>query len=201
MNIQTLKYSLLSILFFSFTALAVDDAWTRSYSLEANGQYIEAAKTIEKFLKQVPGNEFAELRSGWLYYLASNHSRSIKHYQTALRLNGQSIEARLGITLPLMAQGRWQEAAIQSNEVIKISQWNYYAHVRLMTCEEALKQWPKLIKHAEKVHNRYPADPTILVYLARANKQIGNTSKTRQAYNEVLIRVPGHIEASRYLVK
>lgn len=182
------------------TAAAADDAWMRSYSLEAGGQYVEAAKTIEKFLKQIPDNEFAELRSGWLYYLAGNYSRSIKHYQTALKLNAQSLEARLGLALPLMAQGRWKEAVVENNHVLNISSWNYYAHVRLMACEEALKQWQDLLKHAEAVHKRYPTDATVLVYLARAYKQHENTAKARQAYQEVLVRVPGHIEASRFLI-
>lgn len=195
------KYSLISLLIFPLAVLAVDDAWMRSYSLEANGQYIEAAKTIEKFLKQIPDNEFAELRSGWLYYLAGNYTRSITHYQTALKLNNLSLEARLGLTLPLMAQGRWREAAIENNEVIKVSKWNYYAHIRLMACEEALKQWDELLKHTQEVHSRYPADATILVYSARAYKQAGNTAKAKQMYDEVLVRVPGHIEASRFMVE
>ena len=198
---QIVKFSLTGLLIIPLTALAVDDAWMRSYSLEANGQYNDAAKTIEKFLKQIPDNEFAELRSGWLYYLAGNYSRSITHYQTALKLNSQSIEARLGLTLPLMAQGRWREAAIESQEVIKVSKWNYYAHVRLMACEEALRQWDELVKHAQEVHSRYPGDATVLVYAARAYKQTGNTAKAKSMYNEVLIRVPGHIEASRFMVE
>jgi len=183
------------------TSFASDDSWTRSYSLETAGKYNDAAKTIEKILKQIPDNEFAELRSGWLYYLSGNYSRSISHYQTSLKLNQSSIEARLGLTLPLIAQGRWQEAATQSNKVISISKWNYYAHIRLMTCEEALKQWNDLIRHAQAVHNHYPADATVLVYLARAYKQTGNTAKAKQAYQEVLVRIPGHVEASHFLIE
>lgn len=200
MNTQNLKLGLAALLLFPITLFASDDAWIRSYSLEASGQYDEAAKTIEIFLKQIPDNEFAEIRSGWLYYLGGNYSRAIKHYQTALKLNQLSLEARLGLSLPLMAQGRWQEAAIQSNDVISLSKWNYYAHVRLMACEEALKQWRDLVSHAQTVHQRYPSDATVLVYLARAYKQTGNAEKAGQAYEQVLVRVPGHIEASRYLV-
>jgi len=200
MKKQITTLSFISLLLTSLCVFSADDSWTRSYALESSGQYIDAAKSIEKFLKQIPSNEFAEMRSGWLYYLAGNYSRSIKHYQTAIKINNQSIEARLGLTLPLMAQARWREAANESQSVIKQSKWNYYAHIRLMACEEALKQWDTLLKHANEAKIRYPGDATILVYLARAYKQTMNKSKMKDTYNQVLIRVPGHIEASRNLV-
>lgn len=191
---------ILCSLVLSSTASA-NDFWTRSYTLEANKQYSEAAKTIEQFLLKTPDSEFAELRSGWLYYLAGNYSRSIRHYKSALNINNKSIEARLGMALPLLAQSRWQEAAIQCREVIKLSQWNYYAHVRLMIAEEGQKQWDSLAKHAEEVNKYYPTDATVLVYLARAYKQQGSTAKAKKAYNEVLVRIPGHLEASEFMVQ
>lgn len=191
---------LLGLLILTFSASA-NDLWTRSYTLEANKQYAEAAATIEPYLQQSPDSEFAQLRSGWLYYLNANYSRSITHYQSALNLNNQSIEARLGLALPLLAQSRWQEAAQQCRDVIKMSNWNYFAHVRLMIAEEGQKQWDKLAKHAEEVNRHYPTDATVLVYLARAYKQLGETARAKKAYNEVLVRIPGHLEASEFMVK
>lgn len=194
-----LNLILFGILFFSSGFATADDNWARSYRLESNRQYVEAAKAIEIYLKQTPDNLFAELRSGWLYYLAGNYSRSIKHYQTALQLNSTSIEAPLGLTLPLLAQGRWREAAAQANKVIAVSKWNYYAHIRLMACEEGLKMWDDLLKHAREVQKRYPSDATVLVYLARAYKNTGESTKAKQIYEEVLTRVPGHIESSQFV--
>lgn len=194
------KLSLLGLLLLPFTATA-NDLWTRSYTLEVNEQYTEAAKTIEPYLSQGEDKEFAELRSGWLYYLAGNYSRSIDHYKSALNLNKQSIEARLGMALPLLAQSRWQEAAMQCNEVLRQSAWHYYAHIRLMVSEEGQKKWSTLVEHAEQVYKRYPADATVLVYLARGYKQLGETARAKAAYNQVLARVPGHLEASQYMVE
>lgn len=201
MKTQAFKYSLISVLLLLSLTASANDFWTRSYTLETNKQYTEAAKTIEQFLLKTPDSEFAELRSGWLYYLDGNYSRSIKHYKSALNMNNQSIEARLGLALPLLAQSRWQEAAVHCREVIKLSQWNYYAHVRLMITEEGQKQWDTLATHAKEVNKHYPTDATVLVYLARAYKQQGETSKAKKAYNEVLVRVPGHLEASGFMVK
>ena len=191
----------LMIIFVSVNAVSADDSWMRSYTLEAAGQYAAAAQSIEYFLKEIPTNEFAVLRSGWLYYLAGNYSRSIMHYQTAIKLNKKSIDAMLGMSLPLMAQARWREAALQTQEVIKISKWNYLAHTHLMACEDNLKQWDALKKHAETLSSYYPSDATILVYLARAYSHTNKNGKAKAVYQQVLQRYPGHLEASKFLAK
>lgn len=190
-----------SLLLMASNAASANDAWLRSYTLETAGKYESAAQSIEHFLKEIPANEFAELRSGWLYYLAGNYSRSIKHYQTAINLNKRSIDALLGMSLPLMAQARWREAALQATEVIKLSKWNYIAHTRLMACEDNLKEWDKLRGHAETLRSYYPSDATILVYLARAYSHTNQTVKAKETYQKVLLRYPSHLEASQFLAK
>jgi len=192
---------ILNMIFVSSNAASTDDAWMRSYTLEAAGKYTAAAESIEKFLKETPPNEFAELRSGWLYYLSGNYSRSITHYKTAIKINKKSIDAMLGMSLPLMAQARWREAALQINSVINISRFNYIAHTRLMSCEENLKQWDKLQKHAEEIIQYYPSDATILVYLARAYSHNSNNINAKKTYQQVLLRYPGHLEAINFLAR
>lgn len=193
--------SLMASFLISNACFANNDAWQRSYTLEAAGQYIAAAEAIEPILKQTPSNEFAELRSGWLHYLAANYSRSISHYQTALKINNLSIDAMLGISLPLMAQSRWREASRYLNDVIKQSKWNYYAHTRLMTCEENMKKWQELKKHTEEVLLRYPSDATVLVYMARAQAKTNEGEKAKETYKKVLQRYPTHLEATKFLAK
>jgi len=192
---------ILNMIFISSNAVSADDAWMRSYTLEAAGKYVTAAESIEIFLKETPPNEFAELRSGWLYYLSGNYSRSITHYKTAIKINKKSIDAMLGMSLPLMAQSRWREATLQINSVINISKFNYIAHTRLMSCEENLKQWDKLQKHAEEIIQYYPSDATTLVYLARAYSHNSNNIKAKETYQQVLLRYPGHLEAINFLAK
>lgn len=194
-----LKSTLTSVMLLVALNVSANDLWTQSYTLEANAKYDAAATTIESYLQDATHNEYAQMRSGWLYYLAGNYSRAIKHYENALRLNKQSIEARLGLALPLLAQSRWKEAANQCDAVIKIAPWNYFAHVRLLIAEEGQKQWKTMARHALEVYQRYPTDATVLVYLARAYKQLGETSKARQAYTQVLARIPGHLEASEFV--
>lgn len=175
------------------------DPWAESYRLEALTQYEAAARSIEGLIKNNPRNEFAILRHGWLNYLRGAHNDAIRDYQKALDLNPNSLEARLGLMLPLVAQQRWREVASHANKVLAVAPWNYYAHVRLMISEEGERKWDTLAKHAQKVSRRYPSDATVLVYLARANNWLKNDSEARRAYEKVLERVPGHIEATQYL--
>ena len=175
------------------------DPWVESYRLEALTQYDSAAKSLEVVIKDNPKHEFAILRHGWLNYLRGAHSEAIRDYQKALEINPQSLDARLGLVLPLIAQQRWRETASHANKVLEVAPWNYYAHVRLMISEEGERKWDTLAKHAKKVNQRYPSDATVLVYLARANAWLKNDKEARRVYVQVLERIPGHIEAMQYL--
>lgn len=180
--------------------LAGESLWSESYRLEASGNYGPAIKSMDKILEKNPKHEFALLRHGWLNYLQGNHNKAADDYKKAFSINKHSIDGKLGLMLPLMAQNKWKEAARYAKQVIQVASWNYYAHVRLMSCEEALEQWDALAKHAKQVISRFPSDATVMVYLARSHKHLNNKKQASQYYQEVLERVPGHVEATQYLL-
>jgi tetratricopeptide (TPR) repeat protein len=177
------------------------DVWAESYRLETLTRYDEAAQVLSSVAKKESKNEFVFLRLGWLNYLRGDHNDAIDYYKTALNINNKSLDARLGLTLPLLAQQRWKEAAKYAQEALEVAPWNYYAHIRLMVAEEGMRQWQTLAKHASEVYLRYPSDATVLVYQARANRWLNNTNQAKSAYQKVLERVPGHIEALQYLAE
>jgi len=176
------------------------DYWAESYRLESLTQYGAAIKSMDAILKKDSGNEFAVLRHGWLSYLQGDHSAAITDYKKAMKLNKQSLDAKLGIMLPLLAQQRWHEAASYANTVLKVAPWNYYAHLRLMITEEGSRQWDTLATHAKKVHQRYPSETDALVYMARAYRWLNDTKSARKAYKKVLERFPSHIEATQFII-
>lgn len=173
--------------------------WQQSYESEAAGDYAGAMRALEPMLESQPGNEFVILRTAWLKYLNGDYNASLRDYRRALELNEQSLDAMLGITLPLLAQRRWREAAAQAQQALTVAPFNYYAHVRLMVAEEGLQQWRTLADHAADMTMRYPSDATFFVYLARARAWQGNVAAARAAYDHVLERAPGHEEAAAYL--
>lgn len=180
---------------------AATNPWAESYRLEALTQFEGAAKSLEQIIRENPRHEFAVLRHGWLNYLRGAHNEAIRDYQKALDINPTSLDARLGLMLPLIAQQRWREVTSHAHKVLEVSPWNYYAHVRLMISEEGEKKWDTLAKHAEQVTKHYPSDATVLVYLARANAWMKKDKEARRAYEQVLERVPGHLEATQYLIR
>ena len=192
------------IFIFSITynaiSLAQDNPWSQSYKLETQKKYNDAAKLILPFADKSKKSEYALLRLGWLNYLAGNYNKSIKWYQEASDLNAKSIDARLGIMLPLMAQLRWREAQNYAEQVLTVAPWQYYAHVRLMACEAAQQEWDKLEKHATSVSQHYPTDADSLVFLARAEAKLGKIAEAKSNYQKVLQMYPDHLEALKYLV-
>lgn len=198
-NITALGIILLT--FSANTAFAEINPWTESYRLEGLYQYDAALKTLDIVANKDPNNELLALRRGWLHYLSGNHSKSIDYYKKAMSVNGQSLEARLGIILPLMAQQRWREAMLEANKVLEIAPWNYTAHIRLLITEEALKQWPTMEKHAQQLVARYPTDTSAWVYLARARHHTGNSKGATDAYQKVLQLLPDHFEAGQYVAR
>jgi len=199
MNKLILNGGLLVSLLLSQNILAAADPWAESYRLEALAQYEAAARSLETIISKDAKNEYAILRHGWLNYLRGNHNQAIKDYKKAIAMNSKSLDALLGIILPLEAQQRWSEASSYANKALNVAPWNYYAHIRLMIAEEGLRKWDTLVKHAQSVNSRYPSDATVLVYLARAYRWKDDKKAARKVYQQVLERVPGHIEATQFI--
>ena len=194
-----LYVTMLSVALLAFSAGSRADVWSQSYELEVAGKYADAAALFDPLLKEQPDNEFARLRRGWLHYLAGDYNDSQGDYKRALQSNPRSLDAQIGLALPLLAQQRWKEAAIIARQALQVAPWNYYAHLRLLVAEEGQQQWQTLRDHADRLHERYPSDSTILVYRARARYWLGNMKGARENYLQVLQRVPGHIEAEQFL--
>ena len=191
----------MAVLFLMVAASSVwadESSWQKSYRLEAAGKYAEASAALDSTNGRVDA-DFILMRRGWLSYLQGRYNEAVNFYGQAISRNPKSLEARNGITLPLLAQQRWREAASHARQVIGESAWDYIAHQRLMVAEEGERNWKTLAGHAAQVAERYPTDATALVYLARAHAWMGNTKAAKEAYGRVLSRVPGHIEATSYI--
>jgi tetratricopeptide (TPR) repeat protein len=174
---------------------AGETPWQRSYKFETEGRYDHALAEITPLQSQAGSSELAWLRSGWLHYLQGNHNDAIRAYNQAMRLNTDSVDARLGLTLPLMAQQRWNDAAYYARHVIASDPGNYAAQLRLLVCLEALGQWDELKTSAQTASQHFPAEYLPWLYRARAHKQLRETSDMRQAYAQLLMRKPDDAEA------
>lgn len=181
--------------------MAQEAAWQSSYQLEAAGKYSDALTAIDYVPANGPDAELKLLRRGWLYYLPGKFDESIREYRLAIERNSRSIDARLGLTLPLLAAKRWREAEQAARAALDLAPNHYTALVRLAVAQEGLQDWQGMAKTAASLVSGYTTDATAYVYLARANAWQGKRAEALAAYSAVLARVPGHLEAKAYLDK
>lgn len=180
----------------SLAALGQADPWAESYQLEIANKPLQAAQKIEPLVRD---NEFAQLRHAWLLYLGGRFDDSAAGYRHALQMNPESIDAQLGLTLPLMAQWKWKEAGDITRTVQRQAPGNYTAILRMIVINEALKDWAAMAKDASRLVALYPSDATAWVYLGRSAAASGDPARAAEAYRRVLEIFPGHKEATTYL--
>ncbi len=204
-NLMTMKKKLIIVvatgLLFTSSFLVKGnevDRWKQSRHLEYQGEYAKAAAVIEALLNGEENREYSLLRYAWLAYQQRNYNDAIRYYKQALKINPASIDARLGLSLPFIAQSHWKQAETYLRQIIAMSPWNYTAHIRLFVCEEGLRQWELLATHTEAFSRHYPSDATTLVYLARSKQKLGDRVAANVVYQQVLMRLPEHIEAINY---
>ncbi len=195
---------LLTSLLFGVTmisATAQEAAWQQSYTLEAAGKYTEAIAAIDGVAANGPEAELKLLRRGWLFYLPGRFDESIREYRLAIDKNTRSVDARLGVIMPLLAAKRWAEAEKASKAALDVAPNNYTALLRLVIAQEAQQSWQGMYTTAKTMTDVYPTDTTAQVYLARSLAWMSKTAEAKATYAAVLTRYPGHLEAKAYIEK
>lgn len=190
-------------LIFSLSAsvFAQEAIWQKSYSLEIAGKYPEAIAALDGVAANGLEAELKLLRRGWLFYYSGRFDDSIREYRYAIEKNNRSVDARLGVILPLLAAKRWSEAEKAARAALEVAPNNYTALMRLVIAQEAQQNWPSMYSTAKTMAESYPTDTTAMVYLARALAWMNKTTEAKAAYNAVLARYPGHLESKSYIEK
>lgn len=183
------------------TATAQEAAWQSSYSLEAAGKYAEAISAIDSVSVNGPEAELKLIRRGWLFYLPGRFDESIREYRLAMERNSRSVDARLGVILPLLAAKRWREAEQSARTALEMAPGNYTALIRLAVAQEGLRDWQAMARTGAILVALYNSDATAHVYTARANAWLGKRDDALVSYSAVLARYPGHLEARAYIDK
>ena len=183
------------------SAMAQEAAWQQSYSFEAAGKYTEALAAIDGVAANGPEAELKLLRRGWLFYLPGRFDDSIREYRLAIEKNNRSIDARLGVIMPLLAAKRWAEAEKAAKAALDVAPNNYTALLRLVIAQEAQQSWQNMFTTAKTMTEAYPTDTTAQVYLARSLAWMNKTAEAKAAYTAVLTRYHGQLEAKAYIEK
>lgn len=135
-------------------------AFATSYQLEQAAKYDEAIDALKPV--GYKSAYLLELRLGWLYYLSGNYAVSRQHYTSAMRTNTKSIEPRLGLLLPTMALGKYDEAEVTARTILALDSNNYTAGLRLAYALRMQGKYRPARDYLSQLLTLYPTDATLL---------------------------------------
>ncbi len=173
--------------------------YARSYSYEQAHNYKDAIKALLLLHASFPQGYTVNLRLGWLYYASGAYANSLQHYETAIKALPAAIEPKLGYTLPLLAEGRYQDAEAVTRQVLAIDPSNFYGNLRYI---QALRYQGKL-EQAAKIAGLmlvlYPTDVGFLVELGLAKAALKDEEGARKVFGDILILDPENVTARKQL--
>ena len=170
------------------------DLYRQSYAAEGRGDYGSATEYLER-LGPAGGTYVAQLRKGWLHYLAGRHALAAEAYQRAMTLEPAAVEAHLGAMLPLMALRRWKDAERIGEEVLGMAPGDFTATSRLAFIQYSQGQWDR----AEGLYRRalaaWPASAEMRTGLGWSLLKLGKFKEAREAFEAVLQFAPDQLAA------
>ncbi len=135
------------------------NAFNNSIAQAEKGNYTEAIKELNNIYSNFTNDYLINLRLGYLYYLTKKYDESIKFYSKAVELrNSQSVEAYLGLVLPLAAKERWNDVAKTYDKILSLDPNNYTANLRLGQILMNKKEYKKADQYLSKVNRLFPSD-------------------------------------------
>ena len=183
------------------TDAEIRDAYHKSYRYEKAQNYTDAIKALSPVITAYPTAYTVNLRLGWLNYLTGSFATARTHYQTAIKTAPDSLEAKLGHTLPLMAQEKWEDVETLAKQILRVDPANYTANLRLAYASRLQKKFDA----AEAILNGtlvlYPTDISLLTELALVKLAKDNKAEAKRLFNDVVILDPENVTAKAQLSK
>lgn len=173
------------------------DAFSESYELEGEGDFLGAADKIKEVYDESSYEMNARL--GWLNYEMGSFTESTAFYQKAIALKPYALEPKFGIILPLSALGNWTYVIGHYQDILEIDPRNTTALYRLGLIYYGKEQYEDASKLLEKVINLYPFDYDTMILYAWSQFKMGNMREAKILFNKCLIIKPGDASAEEGL--
>lgn len=171
-------------------ANAVRGAYARALRYERARQYKDAVRALAAVEDARPDDYSVNLRLGWLYYLSKNYDDSRRRYERAIKALPNSIEAKLGYLLPLLATGRYDQAEAVARQVTRVDRHNYYANVRLAFALRMQRKYEQDERVIRRMVPLYPSDALVLTEFGLVRMAKGETTQARRVFSYVLTLHP-----------
>lgn len=167
----------------------LQQAFTDSYTQEANKQYAQAVQT----LKAVYDEKSYELnlRLGWLSYLNKEYTVSQGYYQKAVAIHPYAIEAKFGLAYPLSALLLTDKLLQVYTDILNIDPQNSKANYWAGVIWYNRKKYEQAAGFFEKVVNLYPFDYDANHMLAWTYLNLGKSNDAKILFDKALLSHPG----------
>ncbi len=180
---------------------AASECFKNSYASERSLEYEEAMKALLP-LKDSPVYRYVvHLRMGWLYYLAGNYANSRNSYQSAIKQSPNSVEARLGYMLPVLAQGNWDEAEATAKQIISVDKNNYYANLRWAYALRMQRKYSQAEAINAQMLMLFPSDLTLMTEMALLKVAMQQREQYKKLFTDIQTLDPDNATAKYYLTK
>ncbi|MDI7260689.1 MAG: tetratricopeptide repeat protein [Thermodesulfobacteriota bacterium] len=175
---------------------SISQIYQQSYDEEGKGNYMEAIFIMMRAERSEEKSYLFHLRMGWLNYLAKKFTDSASAYQRAVRLNKDSIEARLGLMLPLITLGKWTDAEKLGKEILLLDKASYLANSRLAYIYYNMKLYKEAEAYYRKILQYYPGDIEMQAGLAWSLFKQDKKGDAEKIFSEILRYAPNHVTAN-----
>lgn len=166
----------------------IQEAFSKSYVLETQGNYKSAADQIKAVYQE--GSYEINLRLGWLNYMAGNFNESIAFYKKSMALMPYADEPKFGYIYPLSAMGNWDKVIGVYDEILANSPHNTKAMYYLGIIYYNRRQFDKAIYNFKQIVDLYPFDYDGLLMYAWSNFQLGKKKDAKILFQKVLLNKP-----------
>jgi len=179
----------------SDTAADVANLYRASYAAEAKGQPAAALDAMKKIGAKAGQSYFVKVRSAWLSYLAGRFADSEAAYRQAIAEKPDSIEAKLGLTLPLLAQKKWRDLERACRDVLKKDPANAVARARIAHAYYSLGNYPDAATYYRGLVKDYPSELDHQTGLGWALARMGRVAEANKIFRAVLDVSPDNANA------
>lgn len=177
----------------------LEAAFGKSIQYERLLNYDDAVKALTALPAAQQKGYLVQIRLGWLQYKGGKYAAAREAYEAAIRVSPKSTEARLGLILVVLAEGKFEDAENRARQILSTDPGNYYANLRL---GYALRMQSKFTQ-AEEVDNRlveaFPTDVSALLELGLTKVGLKQKDAAAKVFLKVLLLDPDNAIANQQL--
>jgi tetratricopeptide (TPR) repeat protein len=176
-------------------ATQVANLYRESYTLEANRDYAGSLARMREVKAKAGASYFVSMRTAWLSYLAGDFAASETLYREAIGAAPKAVEAKLGLTLPLLAARKWRDLERACRDVLASDSGNAVARARLAHALYSVGNYPDAATEYRKLVDEYPSELDHQTGLGWALAKMGRKAEAKQQFAAVLAVSPDNANA------